>query len=101
MKKIRIILIVITAASLLTGSILFRETAVDESRFLHDIAPDVIFSAKAGDLLHYKSDRDIAAFNSYDIVPAVKGYAGPIKVLLAVNDKGDITGIKVVEHKET
>jgi NosR/NirI family nitrous oxide reductase transcriptional regulator len=85
----------------MAGSLLFKETRVDESRYLSDVAPDAIFSAKAGDLSHYMSDRDVSAFNTYDIVPAIKGYAGPIKMLLVINDKGEISGIKVLEHKET
>jgi hypothetical protein len=101
MKTIRIIILIITVASLAAGYILFEETRVDESRYLNDIAPDAIFSAKAGELPHYSSDRDVVAFNTYDIVPAIRGYAGPIKVLLVINSKGEITGIKVVEHKET
>lgn len=101
MTKARIILLFITVLSFIIGTGLFTETTVDESRYLPDVAPDALFSAKAGEPPHYGSDRDIVAFNSYDIVPAVKGYAGPIKVLLAINAKGDITGIKLLEHKET
>ncbi|MBI4825457.1 MAG: FMN-binding protein [Nitrospirae bacterium] len=101
MKNIRINLLFITAASFIIGFSLFRETRVDEGRYLSDVAPEALFSAKAGTPLHYRSDRDIAAFNSYDVVPAIKGYAGPIKVLLAINDKGEIAGIKLLEHKET
>ncbi len=101
MNKLRITLFIITVVSIIAGFILSKETRVDEKRFLGDVAPDVIFSAKAGTPPHYSSDRSITAFNSYDAAPSVNGYAGPIKVLLAINSKGDITGIKVLEHKET
>jgi hypothetical protein len=101
MKKLRVILLTITVVSFIVGSILFQETRVDEGIYLSEVAPDVIFSVKSGAPPHYMSDRFIAAFNTYDVVPAITGYAGPIKVLLALNSKGDITGIKVLEHKET
>ncbi|MBI4843481.1 MAG: 4Fe-4S binding protein [Nitrospirae bacterium] len=101
MKTIRITLLAVTIVSFSIGFNLFRETRVDEGKYLSDVAPDAVFSSKAGTPPHYKSDREIIAFNSYDIVPAVRGYAGPIKVLLSLNSKGEITGIRLLEHKET
>jgi hypothetical protein len=101
MKWTRIILLILTIASLIAGRLLFPEEEIDERPYLQEVAPGVAFSQKGGIPPHYESASGISAFNSYDIVPSIRGYAGPIKLLIAINDKGIITGIKVLEHKET
>jgi hypothetical protein len=35
------------------------------------------------------------------VTPSIRGYAGPIKVLLALGDDGRIRGIKLLSHQET
>jgi Na+-translocating ferredoxin:NAD+ oxidoreductase RnfG subunit len=101
MNKLRIILLIITAASLIAGYILIPKEVVDESEYLNEVAPEVKFSDKKGILPHYTSEIGTVAFNTHDIVPSIRGYAGPIKLLLALNKKGEITGIKILAHKET
>lgn len=101
MNKVRLIVLLITIASLITGFFVFPETKVDERPYLREIAGDIKFGEKKGDPPHYASDSGIIAFNTYDIVPSISGYAGPIKLLLALNKEGEIAGIKILEHRET
>ena len=41
------------------------------------------------------------AFNSYDITPGIKGYAGPIKLLVVISTDGIIKDIRALKHSET
>lgn len=41
------------------------------------------------------------AFNSYDITPGIKGYAGSVKLLVAVSTDGTIKDVRVLKHSET
>lgn len=77
------------------------EKDIDETLYLREIAPDVTFSPKQGIPLHYSSDRGIIAFNTYDVTPSIRGYAGPIKLLIALRNDGTITGIRILDHRET
>jgi Na+-translocating ferredoxin:NAD+ oxidoreductase RnfG subunit len=104
MKRIRIILLLAICVSAVLGHALGREEAVDESLYLEEVAPETLFSEKGGVPPHYPSGpsgKGTAAFNTYDIAPSIRGYAGPIKVLVALGPDGTVTGIRVLEHKET
>ncbi len=101
MKKRRLIIGTLAAFSLLAGLLAGRESAVDEGAALRELAPSAAFSEKAGSPLHYASGSGAVAFNSYDIVPSVRGYAGPIKVMIVLGPDGRIKGLKVLEHRET
>jgi Na+-translocating ferredoxin:NAD+ oxidoreductase RnfG subunit len=101
MNKLRIITLLVAIISLAAGYILLPDETVDESLYLHEVAPNFKFSAKSGVPPVYKSGRDIVAFNTYDISPSIRGYAGPIKILLALNAEGEIKGIKILSHSET
>jgi uncharacterized protein with FMN-binding domain len=104
MKRIRIFLITALALSLLIGAgvkVLFPEKRVDESLYLGEVAPGMLFSDKSGSPPHYSSEQGVVAFNTYDVRPDIRGYAGPIKVLVALDGEGRITGIRILEHKET
>ena len=68
------------------------------------------FSKKSGTFPYYKAyktsartDRDLVgfAFVTTDIVPEILGYAGPIKVLVAMTPQGNITKVHVLSHSET
>jgi Na+-translocating ferredoxin:NAD+ oxidoreductase RnfG subunit len=104
MSRVRLILISLIVVSAVFGNVLSREKAVDESLYLEEVAPETHFSEKGGTPPHYASGppgKGTAAFNTYDIVPSIRGYAGPIKVLVALGPDGVISGIRVIEHKET
>ncbi|MGD0884156.1 MAG: 4Fe-4S binding protein [Thermodesulfovibrionales bacterium] len=104
MRRFKIILLITVIASIIAGNGIQRflpEKKIDERIYLHEIAPDLKFSEKKTNPPHYISDEGIAAFNSYDIVPTIRGYAGPIKILLGLSPDGKIIGIKILGHKET
>lgn len=101
MKKLRTIAALVAVVSLGAGLLLRQEVRVDESALLAELAPGAAFAEKAGSPPHYRSDRGVAAFNSYDIRPEIRGYAGPIKVLVALGSDGRIKGLKILSHRET
>ncbi len=101
MKKLRLLIGLIAVLSLGFGYIISPEKAVDERFFLKYIAPGIQFFEKKGVPPLYSTDTGIVAFNSYDIVPEIRGYAGPIKLLLAMDSNGRITGLRILEHRET
>ena len=104
MKNLKIILLITVIASAIAGysmQVFLPEKKADERIYLKEIAPGIEFPEKKTNPPHYQSSEGIAAFNTYDIVPSVRGYAGPIKILLALSPDGKIRGIKILEHKET
>lgn len=94
-------LLTVLFVAVLAGYGLRKDRAVDESLFLQEVASDVEFTSKGGSPPHYRSEEGTVAFNSYDITPSIRGYAGPIKLLLALDAGGKVTGIKILEHRET
>jgi len=101
MKARRLIIGVLAILSL-TGGLLFRqEAAVDEGATLRELAPAAVFSNKTGSPPHYQAAAGDVAFNSSDVVPFVRGYAGPIKVMIVLSPDGRIKGLKIIEHRET
>ena len=82
-----------------------------ENEALAIVLPDAqSFSKKSGIFPYYKAyktsaqtDRDLVgfAFVTTDIVPEILGYAGPIKILVGMTPKGNITKTHVLSHSET
>jgi len=101
MRTLRITLAIIAIMALLAGQLLRKEQVLDERAALAELAPGAVFSGKNGSPPHYLYGRDLAAFNSFDVTTAVRGYAGPIKVMIALGRDGTIKGIKILEHRET
>ena len=101
MKRFRTIVALVAIMSLGAGQFLRQEVRVDERALLAGLAPDTAFFEKAGSPPHYRSDRGVAAFNSHDVRPEIRGYAGPIKVLIVLGSDGRIKGIKILSHRET
>ncbi len=104
MKNLKIILLITVIASAIAGysmQVFLPEKKADERIYLKEIAPGIEFPEKKTNPPHYQSGEGITAFNTYGIVPSIRGYAGPIKILLALSPDGKIAGIKILEHKET
>ncbi|MBI4680922.1 MAG: 4Fe-4S binding protein [Nitrospirae bacterium] len=104
MKNLKIILLITVLASAIAGysmQVFLPEKKADERVYLKEIAPGIEFPEKKTNPPHYQSGEGITAFNTYDIAPSIRGYAGPIKILLALSPDGKIRGIKILEHKET
>lgn len=66
----------------------------------------VAFSAKEGDLPHYKAFLDDnrrlggLVFWTTDLEPLERGYDGPIKMLVGIDTSGVLTGLVVADHHE-
>lgn len=104
MKRLKRFLLITGIISITVGPglrILTPEKGINEMVFLNEVAPSVKFSTKGGSPPHYSSKEGIVAFNTYDVVPSIRGYTGPIKMLLTLSSDGRITGIRILEHKET
>jgi len=99
-RKLRLILLALAFLSLALGYALHSEQALDEKAMLRDREPGRFFSAKQGSPPLYRSDS-LVAFNSHDIAPSIRGYAGPIKLMLVLGPDGLIRGIRIIEHRET
>jgi len=104
MKRIRTLLFATAAISLAVGyclRLLFPGSSIDERAFLKQIAPGLAFSEKKVSPPHYATTDNFTAFNSYDLVPSVRGYAGPIKAMVVLSPDGRIVGVRIMEHNET
>ncbi len=101
MKKRRLIIGTLAALSLAAGLFFRQEHAVDEGAALRELAAVESFSEKTGSPPTYRAASGDVAFNSYDVVPDIRGYAGPIKVLVVLGQDGRIQGLKILEHRET
>ena len=104
MRKIRVILLAAAVISFIAGygiRMFLPEIKIDEKAHLKEIAPELTFSEKKAAPPHYLAAGNIVAFNSFDITPSIRGYAGPIKVLVVLSPDGRINGIRVLDHKET
>ena len=84
----------------------------NEIESLRQVLPQAdFFSNKLNNPPHYvayqagktASDRRVIgyAFLTTDLAAEERGYSGPIKVLIGIDLKGKITGIKILEHTET
>ena len=98
-------LFVFSCFLLLTALTVYRhfseQEPVDELTVLEEVAPGIIFSQKAGFPPHFAGRDGSAAFNSFDITPGIRGYAGPIRMLLRLDEAGHITGLRILAHNET
>jgi Na+-translocating ferredoxin:NAD+ oxidoreductase RnfG subunit len=104
MKRLKVAFVVLLCGSLAAGVLLRHvlvEKRVDERLYLSEVVPGVTFSEKAGTPPHYVSGEGMVAFNTYDVVPSIRGYAGPIKLLIALRPDGVVTGLRILEHQET
>jgi uncharacterized protein with FMN-binding domain len=101
MNRTRFLLLTVFTVSMLAGYGLRKDTAVDESLYLEELAPGIVFSEKGGSPPHYPSRAGVTAFNTYDVTPSIRGYAGPIRLLVSLSPDGRISGIKLLQHKET
>jgi len=79
---------------------------------LEKIFPEAkAFSRKAGTPPHYKvytldlqTEENILigiAFLTTDVAPEIQGYAGPIKLMVGMNPKGEVVNVHAMDHSET
>ena len=79
------------------GSIAF-EGSISESKRLIKAPHDLPGREDALVYRVYSDDRPVAALSA---VTAPDGYAGPIRILLGIDVNGVVTGLRVLEHRET
>lgn len=108
--RIRLALTALLIAPMLVASAqLRRNEPVDN--LLRDLFPDAAnFSAKEGDLPHFKAYSSAAdgadpeilgyAYWTTELDPLERGYDGPIKMLVGMNPDGQLRGIILTEHYE-
>lgn len=104
MKRLKIIFFLVAAASLIAGYAMkafMPEKKTDVAAHLRELFPGVQFVQGKGGLPHYTSGDGTVAFSTHDITPSIRGYAGPITVLLALSPNGKIRGIEILDHEET
>lgn len=104
MKSLRISVIFAIAVSLAAGFAIraaFPEKGPEESIFLSNVAPGILFGPKMGSPPRYESKEGPVAFNSFDVSPGIRGYAGPIKLLLSIDRRGNILGVRILSHGES
>jgi hypothetical protein len=100
MRKRRTILALVAFAGLAVG-LLLRPDGVDERAALRRAFPGLVFSEKRGSPPHYRAAGGEVAFNSFDVAPGIRGYAGPLKTLVLLGPDGRIRGLRLLEHRET
>ena len=101
MRKRRLILGALALLSLVLGALLRDETTADVRGMLGEVAPGVAFDVAPGADHLFRSQTGDVAFRSHDLVPSVRGYAGPIKMLVVLGPDGKIRGLRMLEHRET
>ncbi len=101
MRVFRICLLVILLFSVF-GRIIFRPPEIiDLNRALNEAFPERQFTEKSKSPPLYQTEDGLIAFNSYDITPGIRGYAGPIKTLVVINPGGRIEKVRILSHHET
>lgn len=104
MKRVRVVLLIVFCASTLTGYGLrraFTSVSYDEGAALRQLSPSETFGGKTGLPPHYRGSAGTVAFNTSDINPGVRGYAGPITMMITLAPEGRISGLRVLDHRET
>ena len=76
----------------------FYDSSVSESRLVLD-PPHGLPGTEAAIIYRvYSGDEPVAALF---VVTARDGFAGPIRILLGVNIDGIVTGVRILQHRET
>src|SRR5512137_2263691 len=101
MNRTRTLFAVVILLSMAAGYFLRHEPQVDEQAVLRTFVPGDAFGEKAGAPPHYRSRGGRAAFSSSDVTPGIRGYAGPLNVLVVIGPDSRIRGIKLLSHRET
>ncbi len=103
-------LVVVTAVSAASLSAVFKVTeeprerikAAEEEKLRREVLPQALRFEKAmcGEFEFYKGYRG-GKLVGFVAKGAAKGYGGEVKVLVGVDNSFRVTGVRVLEHKET
>jgi electron transport complex protein RnfG len=104
---LRLGLIGVVVASLLAGVDALTKRRIDANRHhaLIDLLVDVTGDARLKKISAFEFPALICSVNRAPLYRiygrSAQGYAGPIELLLGVDDAGKLTGVRVVSHRET
>lgn len=95
---------IVFCASLLMGyglRMVSTSASYDEGAALRQLSPSETFGAKGGLPPHYRGSAGTIAFITSDVTGGIRGYAGPITMLITLDPSGRISGLRVLDHRET
>ena len=109
-KKYFLIIVIIILISIVVSLNIYARRASDIPSAiqieLQDIMPEAgVFKKATEPFLYYeayKKDKLIGhCFYTTDVAPEEQGFSGPIKILVALDQRRDIENLKVLSHNET
>lgn len=78
----------------------YYTSGVDVAPLAAELMPEAAYVEKQGDLfVGYNQDR--TAVTGYAAAGEAPGYSGPVRVLVALDAEGVVTGVKVIRQSET
>ncbi len=101
MKTWRVLFVIAVSLAVLSGALTPENPSMDERRVILELFPEAGNLQKSGTPPHYRLGNDLVAFNTKDIVHGIRGYAGPIYLLVVLGRDGRIRAVRVIEHRET
>ncbi len=101
MKKLRVLFLVALIGLSFKGLFYKKEAGPDVMVLLRSLFPDREVSENQTPVHHYRLSGGLVAYNSMDIVSGIRGYAGPLSVLVVLTSDGRIKALKVIQHNET
>jgi len=101
MKNLKIIFLLGIITISLSGFLHKGRGIVDEKIILKRLYPGQVNFKKEGFPPHYKLPDGTIGYNSLDIVPDIRGYGGPISILIVLSKDGKIKNLKIISHSET
>jgi len=113
MKLVKRAVVFFVLAGLITAGLFFNKTNSKKgtilpkiSEALKEVLPDCnSFSQKKENFRYFEGYKNRKlfgyAFLTTDLAPEIEGYGGPIEVLVGVDTKGKIKGLKILKHRET
>ena len=109
--KVLLLLSIIAAVLVSLSQRLLPSKEIGEEEYLRIVMPEAdSFSEKKETPPHYEAYKEKKGrekeliglcFLTTDLFPDERGYAGPVYILVGMDLKGFITGIKVIAHSET
>ncbi|MFH1063326.1 MAG: RnfABCDGE type electron transport complex subunit G [Candidatus Omnitrophota bacterium] len=84
-----------------TAPVIERQKQMLLERSLQSVLAAESYQKHEGDILYYEAKNDKDKLIGWALPLSGKGYGGNIQLLVGVDIKENITGIRVLEHKET
>jgi spermidine synthase/Na+-translocating ferredoxin:NAD+ oxidoreductase RnfG subunit len=111
MRKLWYVFAFASFISLMYGHIVYKKINPPKVRFTHEELQRYVhaerFERWQSPFMHYlaykkgKSALSYVIVSSMSLAPDVKGFAGPLNLLIVINHKGIITTVSLIESRET